>query len=281
MKKLLLFLAVFLFAKDMPSIVSINWLKNHYNNKNLVIVDVREHKEYLNGHLKKAVNVPAFENLFDKKNEWKLPKLSFLKNVFSKSGIDDKSLVVVYGGDKLIWAARFYWISKLLGHQNVGLLRVSYRYAKNYLPVSKKEFIPVKKDFIPKIDSSILSTKLSTFLAIHKAVIIDGRPPEYYCGKISLAKRKGHIPTALNYPGSGDYRIKSTGAFFKDLKELKKLYKNLPKNRKIILYCQDGADAALNFIALKTLGYKDVSIYDGGWFEWGNDLHLPIEKGCR
>lgn len=281
MKKLLLFLAVFLFAKDMPSIVSVKWLKQNYNNKNLVIIDVRESGEYKKGHLKKAVNIPAFEYLFDKKNEWKLPKLSFLVDVFSKAGINNKSLVVVYGNDKLIWAARFYWISELLGHKNVGLLRVSYRYAKNYLPVSKKNYIPKKRDFIPQIDNSILSTKLSTLLAIHKAIIIDGRAPEYYCGKISLAKRKGHILTALNYPGSGDYAIKTSGAFFKDLKQLKKLYKNLPKNRKIILYCQDGADAALNFIALKELGYKNVSIYEGGWFEWGNDLSLPVEKGCK
>lgn len=281
MKKLIIFFVVFLFAKDMPSIVSVEWMKKNYNNKNLVIVDVREPGEYKKGHLKRAVNVPAFEDLFDKKNQWKLPRLSFLVNVFSKAGINDNSLVVVYGNDKLIWAARFYWISELLGHKNVGLLNVSYKYAKNFLPVSKKSYFPKKTDFIPQIDSSIISTELSTLLAIHKAVIIDGRPPEYYCGKISLAKRKGHIPTALNYPGSGDYSVKPRGAFLKDLKQLKALYENLPRNKKIILYCQDGADAALNFIALKALGYKDVSIYEGGWFEWGNDFSLPVEKGCK
>ena len=281
MKKLILFIAVFLFSKDIPSIVSVEWLKKHFNDKNLVVIDVRDYKDYKKGHLKKAVNVPAFEKLFDKKNNWKLPKLSELKNTFSKAGINDKTLVVVYGNDELIWAARFYWISELLGHKNVGLLEVSYKYAKKYLPISKRDYIPEKSNFIPKIDDSILSTTLATLLAIHKAIIIDGRPPEYYCGKKSLAKRKGHIPTALNYPGSGNYRIKSAGAFFKDLEELKRIYKNLPKNKKIIIYCQDGADAALNFIALKELGYKDVSVYEGGWFEWGNDLNLPIEKGCR
>ena len=56
----------------------------------------------------------------------------------------------------------------------------------------------------------------------------------------------------------------------------------MDKNKPVILYCQDGADAAMNFVVLKELGYK-ASVYEAGWLEWGNDSSLPIEsaKGTK
>jgi thiosulfate/3-mercaptopyruvate sulfurtransferase len=61
----------------------------------------------------------------------------------------------------------------------------------------------------------------------------------------------------------------------KEFDELAKIYKNIPKDKEIILYCQGGAESALNYIVLKELGYK-ASIYDGSWKEWGNDANVPI-----
>jgi len=279
MKKLVMLLFFIFSYANISPIISIKWLQKHYKDKDLVIIDVRDEKDFNKSHLKNAINIPAFKYLFDTKHNYKLPNLSLLQKIFSKAGINNKSEVVVYGNNELIWAARFYWISKFLGHNNVGILKVGFKEAKNYLPKSNKIFIPKKSNFIPKINTKIFATKLDTYIAINnpKYLIIDGRPKEYYKGLKSLAKRKGHIPSALNYPGQLNYDIKGKG--MKSIEELKKIFKNLPKNKIIILYCQDGADAALNFLVLKDiLHYPNVKVYEAGWLEWGNDFNLPIEK---
>ena len=47
----------------------------------------------------------------------------------------------------------------------------------------------------------------------------------------------------------------------RELSDLEELYKDIPKDKEIILYCDGGADAALNYVVLQKLGYK-VSVYD-------------------
>jgi len=274
----IIFIVINIQAKSIsvPVVVPVSWLEQHYNNPHLVIIDVRKELLFKKGHLKKAINMPVFRDLFVGKNLM-MPKLSSLQELFSKAGIDNKSMIVVYGNNQPIWSARFYWISEVLGQDNVGLLKVGYgNWKKGTFKISTKTYHPKKTNFIPKVDSSKISTKLQTFMAIGKSNILDGRPKAYYDGKKSHAKRYGHIKSALNYPGKSNYEVSKRGSEIKSFNKLEKLYKDLPKDKKVILYCEDGADAALNFLVLQKLGYK-ASVYDGSWLEWGNDLNLPIQ----
>lgn len=287
MKKIFLILVLFLgslFAssatKQIPTVVPISWIKDNFNNPNLVIVDLRKKEDYDKGHIKGAVNMPGLDSLFEK-DTWMIPKLDFLKELFSNAGIDKDSLVVAYDNGDFFWAARLYWILEVFGHENVGLSK--YAYGKNIeenLPITTEISKPVRKEFIPRVDNNQIETKLSTLMSIGKKTIIDGREKSHYEGKDSIAKRFGHIPTALNYACTNNFQVSKNGNYMKEFDELEKVYKDLSKDKEILLYCQGGAESALNYIVLKELGFK-ASVYDGSWKEWGNDNNVPVENPSK
>ncbi len=280
----LLFLSILLSSSlfAIPAIVPISWLQDNINNPKVVIIDLRPADEYMKEHIKNAVNIPGqppAQILFDQK--LLMPSLNIMRDTLSNAGIDKDSLVVVYDSGAFMWAARLYWILDFLGHENVGILKVGYGgWEKGKLPISTTVYKAQRKEFVPRIDNSKIKTKLDTLLSINKKTIIDGRVKTHYKGEKSLAKRYGHIPTALNYACTHNYEVTDTGNRMKDFKELKNIYKDLPKDKEIILYCDGGAEAALNFIVLQELGYK-ASVYDGSWLEWGNDTSLPISNPSK
>jgi len=269
-----------LFAKELPVVVPLQWLQDNINDPKVVIVDLREKKEYDKGHIKGAVNMPGMESLF-KADSWMMPDINFLKNLFSNAGIDKDSLVVAYDNGEFFWAARLCWILEVLGHKNVGLLKYAYgEQIKKTFPISTKTPTITKKEFIPRVDDNQIETKLSTLMAIGKKTIIDGRTKTHYEGKDSIAKRHGHIPTAKNYACTNNFQVSPNGNYMKGFDDLEKLYKDIPKDKEIILYCQGGAESALNYIVLKKLGFKP-SVYDGSWKEWGNDENVPIDNPSK
>ena len=263
-------------SNDIPAIVSLDWYKNNKNNSNLVIIDLRSEEEYKKSHIKNAVNIVPLKSLFNDK--FLMPKLDFLKELFSNAGIDSNSLVLAYDNGAFIWSARFYWILETLGHKNVGILKNGYNsWLESQIEISKTAYQAKRKEFIPRIDNSKVETKLGTLLSIGNKTIIDGRKTSHFEGKQSKAKRYGHIPTAQNYACTQNYQVTSNGNEMKSFDELKNLYKDIPKDKEIILYCDGGAEAALNYVVLNELGYK-VAVYDGSWLEWGNDLEVPVEN---
>lgn len=262
--------------KKVPAIVDSQWLKLQLSNPNIVIIDLRTNEEFKKGHIENAVNIYAYKNLFAE--NYMMPGLYELRKLFSEAGIDSSKHVIAYDDGSFIWAARLYWILETLGHTNVSILNIGYNHKDiTTLPISTQAKIPTKKEFIPRIDDSKLQTKLGTLVAIGNKTIIDGRKETHYIGKESLASRHGHIPTAKNYACTQNYQVTSSGNQMKELSQMAVVYKDIPKDKEIILYCDGGAESALNYIVLQELGYK-ASVYDGSWVEWGNDNIVPIEN---
>ena len=67
----------------------------------------------------------------------------------------------------------------------------------------------------------------------------------------------------------------------KNKDSLQSLFKKARINQEkpIITTCGSGVTAAIISLALEIVGYKNHSVYDGSWTEWGQFDQLPVEVG--
>jgi thiosulfate/3-mercaptopyruvate sulfurtransferase len=256
-------------------IASIDFLQQNIDNPSVRIVDLRKPDEFATGHVKNSVNI-YYMNLFDKAENYKIPPLNSLRDLFSNAGIDQTIRVVAIDDGSFIWSARLVWLLETLGHEKVQMLNVAYGNWQGVdIPISTTPIQPKPRNFITSLDNNLLQTQLGTLMAVGNTPILDGRAESHYIGLESMAKRHGHIPTAQHSPCTQNIKQTDGGAQLHDLNDLTGLYQHLPKNQTITLYCDGGAEAALNYVVLRELGYK-ATVYDGSWFEWGNNDRLPV-----
>lgn len=280
----------FLAVADLPALgylsaaevdrhlVDPDWLVGEMGGPDLVILDARPRKSYRESHIRGAVNLPVWETFGDDPRSDLAAPVSRIQELFSAAGIDHKTRVVVYDDGEMINAARVFWILETHGHKRALLLSPGFReWLAAGLPADATPVHPQPRKFLSHIIPEHLATKFTTRLAIDdpETVIIDAREEDEYRGKVSQSRRNGHIPGAINIPFAQNFT--PDGKELRSFEELEAIYKRVGRDKKVITYCNKGRHSALTYFILRQLGY-DVSAYDGSWFEWGNDLQLPVEK---
>ena len=248
------------------------------NQKDSIILDVRNRNAYLKSHIEGAVNLPVSKTFTIGERNDLIAPLSELISKFGRLGISVNSPVVLYDDGSFIDAARVFWILEMIGHNNVAILNSGFNtWRENRFPVSSTPTIPSTTDFVPAVSPSRLATYLQVKMLINKEyqVIIDSRPENEFSGFESKTGRFGHIPSPINIPF--DENIDDSRLKLKSIEQLMELYKNIDIKKNVTVYCNKGKQAALSYFVLRILGYK-VSAYDGSWFEWGELENFPTES---
>jgi len=244
------------------------------------IIDVRPKNDYDIAHIKGAINFPVNLTYSNKKINGEIVQPSQMQRHLRTLGLKTNSNIIVYDGGKLVDAARVFWAFEVYGLQRVKILDHGLNYWLNKdLPTEQITPNITPSQYVVRINHKRLSSKFTTQLATHndKKLVIDARSYPAYIGETSVAKRFGHIPSAINVPFNHNINQTTEFSTLKPISELKKLYADVPHNKKIIIYCKIGRVSSTNYFALRELGH-DVSNYDASWREWGNDDSLPIEK---
>ena len=263
----------------LPSLLlETSWLKENLQNKNILILDARTKKEYLEDHIPGAISFPVLElNSKAPGEEKNLKNILQINELFSLKGISNDKAIVIYADNHMRTASRLFWALELHGHQNTGILNGGFSgWLSSSYPVEKKENLPQRSQFVTRHTGSVVD-KIEVNRALKKedVIIVDSRSKSEYEGKKSKGKRKGHIPTAELFSASSSFSSNENGCFMKDVDELKSLYSSIDKSKKVYLYCNSGRSATVNYLAMRLLGI-DAAVYDGSWLEWSADEKLPV-----
>jgi len=260
-----------------PLLVDTDWLMAHRDAPGLVIIDARSNEDYMQGHIPGAISLPVADT-FHARLERRVIGQAGLQAVMGARGINHKNRVIIYDNAVYMDAARILWALELYGHNNVSLMNGGYP-AWTGAGLSTDRLVPVTVpvDYFAVIRPGRMATRLQMLLAIDDpgVVIVDTRVEDEYRGITSRARRSGHIPTAINLPSGMNLEVRQGLVFIKPVRELERLYKELDDYNKIILYCNGSRESSVTYLVLRMLG-KDVSVYDGGWVEWGDDMVLPV-----
>lgn len=274
-------------------LVDTQWVEDHSKDSNVRIaeVDYDPKANYQLGHVPGAVLFDWKEDINDPTSRNILSRDS-CERLLQKTGINDDSILVLYGDFNNWFAAFAFWVFKYYGYKDVRLMNGG---RKKWL----EEDRPLSKDNpsnLPKgnFKASSPDENIRVFLdevkkaldQEHRIRMVDVRSPKEFTGEILAppeyptehAQRGGHIPGAENIPWA--QAIKEDGTF-KPKEELEAMYNNkgITPEKEIITYCRIGERSSHTWFVLKyLLGFPKVKNYDGSWTEWGNMIANPIEK---
>lgn len=273
--------------------VSPAWVATNAKDPNLRILDARVNPlDYIAGHVPNAVNIadPNFRgpNGVLPVQYWDQAKLA---SIFEKSGVTNKSRVLVYSdGRDVLGATMVAYLLERSGIKDVAVLDGGYAgYQASGQPVVKEFPKYSAKKFTIQDNPSIRVTLADVKQLIGKpgVVFIDPRPPELFRGEKDIWVRNGHIPGARNIPWvtfteagnpqeslQNPHKLKSLDAIRQILAE-----KKIKPSDDVIVSCSTGREATLQYVVLKhLLGYPKVRIYEGSWTEYST-TDLPVETG--
>jgi thiosulfate/3-mercaptopyruvate sulfurtransferase len=257
-------------ARAADALVPAAWLLAHYQEPQLIVVDVRAAAEFAAGHIPGAVAADFATT------EWRaatpggaagaLPPPARIGAVIAGLGVGDASHVVVVSAD-FAAGARVYWTFRVLGHAEVSLLDGGWRAWNGPVERGAAAARPAAT-FTPRYDPSWRAElrDVAAAAGTGATALVDARPPAQWSA--------GHLPGAVSVDQrllfGADGRLKAPdalGALFA-----------AAGSRPVIAYCNVGYLGAADWFVLAEVLHRPARLYDGSMSEWTADPARPVAR---
>jgi len=279
------------------ALVSTDWLAEHLNDENLVVLDASYFvpggtapgkEQYAVGHLPGALYFDINEVADpDADQDHTVPSSAVFNAKVSALGIGNDTTVIVYdaaGGGCA--AARVWWMFRAFGHDKVSVLDGGLtKWKSENRPLTTDVHAPVPKTFTSSheaLDMVRSKDEIRSNIDAKAYQVVDARSAGRFAGTDREPKkglRSGHIPGSLNVPFASLFNPDTKT--FKSADEIKSVFDSagVDLSKPTATTCGSGVTACTVAIGAYLLGKDDVAIYDGSWVDWGSDPDTPIDTG--
>jgi len=276
----------------MDTLVTTDWLSQHLDDPDLVVLDctvcqqpendggfqnVSGRADYDRGHIPCAGFADLTSDLADTSRpiEFALPAPEQFCSAMGALGVGDNSRVVLYDGNLSAWAARVWWMLRWVGFDRAALLDGGLKiWATEGRPLSTEPASRPANQLTPAPRPELIADREEVLAAIQDDAVclIDTLPEAFYRGEQTIYARAGHIPGAANICG---LELLDESGRYRPLDELAAIHDGDPRAR-TITYCGGGILASSNAFVMTRLGFTNVAVYTASLQEWAADPANPM-----
>lgn len=254
--------------------------------------EVADDKAYTDGHIPGALHINT--DYVESEEMWNIRTPEEITELMKKYGITKDTTVITYGSTPVIAADDRVAMTLLwAGVENVKNLSGGIDAWKNAgyelettvnePKATDKDFgvtIPAHPEYILSIDQvkdKLKNDKNFKLVSIRSRDEFEGKTSGY--GYIDRAGEPlgaiwGHDTDDASY-NNEDGTVVGLDKLNEYLKE-----SGASTDNEISYYCGTGWRAAIPFLIEYENGIKNVSVYDGGWFQWQKDPENPVQLGA-
>ena len=214
-----------------------------------------------------------------------LPDASAFCTSLARWGVTPAHQVVAYDDNGGMFAARLWWMLRLLGHRAVAVLDggiAAWQAAGGAL----SQAVPVAGGgrYDGTFDAQMIASvqELEAGLTPNDGVLLDARAGERFRGEVELLDpRAGHIPGARNRPFMQN--LEADGRF-QPREVLAAQFQALLGDRSpaaVVHMCGSGVSACHNLLAMDHAGLTGSRVYAGSWSEWVSVPERAVATGAQ
>lgn len=271
-----------LLSKLEKPLVSVNWLCQNLDAKNLIVLDATIPKatELDVIAYKEIIPTALFFNLKQKFSNVSapfpttFPELKQFQHEAQKLGINQDSLIVVYDDKGVYSSPRVWWLFKAFGFDNVAVLdgglpawkKAGFQVSNNYKTLKTAGNFKAKK---PKKQMAFFKD-MQQHVKTNQRLVVDARSEARFRCMVDeprVGLRRGTIPNSVNIP----FESLLNSGVMKSEAELQTIFSKIAKpNDALTFSCGSGITACVLALAATLLGYQNLTVYDGSWTEWGS-----------
>ncbi|WP_204345214.1 sulfurtransferase [Psychroserpens algicola] len=266
-------------SRFISPIVSCKWLNDNRHLKALIILDARV---TTNDSTSEEAYIPN-SRYFDIKGKFSdlnadfpntIPSPDQFQSEARQLGINNDSLIVVYDDKGLYWSPRVWWLFKTFGFDNVAVLNGGLpEWVKNdyetTTDLDTTYWIPGNFSAVYQPERMCFFDDILNLPEDDSVMLLDARSKERFQCEVPeprVGLRSGTIPKSKNLPYThlfDDYCLKPKA----DLKAVFDTFKI--EDNSLIFSCGSGITACILALAAEISDYKNLTVYDGSWTEYG------------